>query len=193
MLALLAWSVCGAAVVISRGTAGARFHLMYLPALWLFASLAMPVRLNRLPGRIAIPVILVVWLICVSMAGPVSWASFARFEPMYGQTELADLRAWRDQGTPKPSPNERTLFTDLVIYYLTVEPRSQANFDRAIHYARKETAARPGDARAWFYLGDALWQRGGLLDDACEAWKTGLGIQAHPAVEQKFIEHCGER
>ena len=193
MLALLAWSVCGAAVVISRGTAGARFHLMYLPALWLFASLVMPVRLNRLAGRIVISAIPVVWLICVSLAGPVSWASFARFEPMHGQDELEKLRAWRDQRAPKPSPHGRTLYIDLAHHYLTIQPRSQADVDRAIHFARKESAATPGDARAWFYLGDALQQRGGLLDDACDAWKTGLGIQAHPAVEQKFIEHCGER
>jgi hypothetical protein len=39
MLGLLVWGVVGAALVIGRGTLGARFHLMYLPALWMLASL----------------------------------------------------------------------------------------------------------------------------------------------------------
>jgi hypothetical protein len=36
---LVIWAVLGAAVVIGRGTAGARFHLLYLPALWMLAAM----------------------------------------------------------------------------------------------------------------------------------------------------------
>ena len=103
------------------------------------------------------------------------------------------LRAWRDEGGPKPPPHGRTLFIDLSHHYLTIKPRSQADLDRAILYAQKETAATPGEARGWFYLGDALAQRGGRLDDACAAWRTGLAIQAHPAVERKLSEHCDHK
>lgn len=37
--ALVLWTLLGAAVVIGKGTLGARFHLMYLPAAWLLAGL----------------------------------------------------------------------------------------------------------------------------------------------------------
>ncbi|HRX84516.1 MAG TPA: hypothetical protein P5572_05800 [Phycisphaerae bacterium] len=36
---LLIWTVVGAAVVVGKGTLGARFHLMYLPAAWMLAAL----------------------------------------------------------------------------------------------------------------------------------------------------------
>jgi 4-amino-4-deoxy-L-arabinose transferase-like glycosyltransferase len=37
--ALLVWAVVGAAVIILRGSAGARFHLMYLPAAWMLCAM----------------------------------------------------------------------------------------------------------------------------------------------------------
>lgn len=39
MVGLLSWSLFGAGYVIAQGATGARFHLMYLPALWLLAAL----------------------------------------------------------------------------------------------------------------------------------------------------------
>lgn len=192
MLGLLAWSLVGAAVVISRGTAGARFHLTYLPALWLFVAMALRSRIDRAGARTIVAVVIAGWLACVSIAGPLSWASFARFEPMHGQDELAQLNDWRRAGRPKPPPHGRTLYIDLAHHYLTIDRRSEADVDRAIGYAERETRRTPEAARAWFYLGDALHERGGRTPEACAAWRTGLGIEPHPAVARKVTEFCDE-
>ncbi len=190
MLGLLVWVLCGAVVVISRGTAGARFHLMYLPALWLFAAHALRSRFDRVPTAVIGSIILGVWTVSVFLAGPVIWASFARFEPMYASVELKQLQSWRENGDPKPPPHGRTLNIDLAHHYLTTDPRSELDIDRAIRYARQETQNVPNVARGWFYLGDALLARGASVDDACAAWRRGLTLHAHAAVERKVLEQC---
>ena len=40
-MGLLLWVLVGVVVIVSRGTAGARFHLLYMPGLWLLAGLAL--------------------------------------------------------------------------------------------------------------------------------------------------------
>ena len=190
MFGLMVWALCGAVVVISRGTAGARFHLMYLPALWLFAAHALRSRLDRVPTAVIGSVILGVWIVSVFLAGPVIWASFARFEPMYATAELKQLQSWRENGDPKPPPHGRTLNIDLAHHYLTIDPRSELDLDRAIRYSRQETRHLPDVARGWFYLGDALHARGASVDAACAAWRRGLTLHAHAAVERKVLEQC---
>jgi hypothetical protein len=190
MIGLLVWALCGAVLLISRGTAGARFHLMYLPALWLFAAHALRSRLDRVPTAVMGSVILGVWTVSVFFAGPVIWASFARFEPMYATEELKQLQSWRANGDPKPPPHGRTLNIDLAHHYLTTDPRSELDLDRAIRYARQETRNVPNAARGWFYLGEALHARGARIDDACAAWRRGLTLHANSGVERKVLEHC---
>ncbi len=69
MAGLLVWVVAGAGVIISRGTAGARFHLLYLPALWLLAGLALSaIRWNRY-----VPVVKITALSLTAVALTLGW------------------------------------------------------------------------------------------------------------------------
>jgi len=54
-LVLTLWTLVGAVVVIGRGTLGARFHLVYLPAAWMLAALWLTQRRSarRWPSTIA--------------------------------------------------------------------------------------------------------------------------------------------
>lgn len=71
--ALLAWAVVGCAYVVWRGATGARFHLMYLPALWLLAALTLPRLRGSSPTRQGGAV---AWcaLVAAASLGWVSWS-----------------------------------------------------------------------------------------------------------------------
>ncbi|MCC7293422.1 MAG: hypothetical protein IT449_15285 [Phycisphaerales bacterium] len=71
--ALLAWAVVGCGYLLWRGATGARFHLMYLPALWLLAALTLPQwrRLSRSRKVVAAAVCIVA---AVASLGWVSWS-----------------------------------------------------------------------------------------------------------------------
>lgn len=87
--ALLAWSVVGCAYLVWRGATGARFHLMYLPALWLLASLTLPrlSSLSRSRQAIAAAVCLVAAVVSL---GWVSWSD-GRWSPIRALTFGAPL------------------------------------------------------------------------------------------------------
>ncbi len=72
-LGLLAWIGAGLLVVIGRGMVGARFHLLYLPALWLTASVGLW-RLRHLP-RAVLMTLGGLWV--VSLCAAFSWASWS--------------------------------------------------------------------------------------------------------------------
>ncbi|MFH0983418.1 MAG: hypothetical protein V2A79_18015 [Planctomycetota bacterium] len=72
-LGLMVWTGLGLAAVVAGGLVGARFHLLYLPAVWLAASIGLW-RLRRLAG----PRILVLGgLWAASVWAAFSWASWA--------------------------------------------------------------------------------------------------------------------
>lgn len=62
IVGLLVWSLAGVALVALRGTAGARFHLAYLPALWLLAAnILATTRAANYPRFIALSLIASIW------------------------------------------------------------------------------------------------------------------------------------
>lgn len=79
-LALTLWTLVGAVVVISRGTLGARFHLVYLPAAWMLAALWLTQR-RAAPG----------WPTTVALSA--FWSAYVGF-----------AASWRDWGNGLHDP-----------------------------------------------------------------------------------------
>lgn len=182
---LIVWGVAGFAVVVGRGTLGARFHLMYLPALWLLGamwigSLSRRTRLVWMTAGVA------ACLVAMLAAGPIRWAPCARFEPMAGSDELAALNACRRGETEAVAPHGRTLFIDMANYHLKASPPSQKHFDRAVEYARRETRRVPDDPRAWAYLGEALLRSGAPTEEVRAAWQRSLDLAPNAGLRDRL-------
>ncbi|MCH7813939.1 MAG: hypothetical protein IID40_07955 [Planctomycetes bacterium] len=84
-LSLLPWIVIGIVAVIGRGILGARFHLLYLPAVWIVASMGLW-RLRRARGRTILACGLA-WVIHLAVA--FSWSSWT--ERAVGLSHLVPL------------------------------------------------------------------------------------------------------
>lgn len=69
-IALAVWALAGLAVILVRGTAGARYHLMYLPALWMLAAFWLGPRIATPIGRIVALAALSLWAAAISTAVP---------------------------------------------------------------------------------------------------------------------------
>ena len=196
-IGLCVWVSVGLCVILARGTAGARFHLLYLPALWLLGALWLGPRMRRPSAKWVAGASLAVWCVAVLAAGPLIWARFSRFEPMYGSDELKLLDDFRAGRTGAPDPIDRTLHIDMANYHLRAEGDDRGRLDRrwhlerAVHHARKETERAPADARAWFYLGESLRQSGASVDSVCEAWRESLRIKPNDALQQRVSASCG--
>ena len=246
VMGLVVWAVLGAAVVIGRGTAGARFHLLYLPALWMLAAMWLSARRrplawrmifgllaagyvacaagwtnwaqaridwntvalvaaglmpvvalavyvttrNGLSSRMVWPVgVLAAWVTCVVVAGPATWAHYARFEPMVASEELAALDVYRSgRRTQPPAPHGRTLLIDLTHYHLFARPATREHRERALHHARREVARAQSDARAWFYLGLALRHNGAPAAEIRQAWERSRSLKPSEIVERHLAE-----
>jgi len=244
-LGLTPWVVLGLAVIVARGLAGVRFHLLYLPAAWVTASIGLW-RLRRLSRGPLVVLgglwVLSVWVAfswagwegrswrpsvfallpaaacaatvglvlvglsrrsaggrtvaaCVSAGllaavvlayGPLRWAPFARLEPYAGQSELAAIDAYRLGLAPLPGPHGRTLYIDLANYFLTKDDRTADDLRRGEYYARLETERVPEDARAWFYLGEALRQSGGPTGRVRSVWERSYRLDPTPLLEQRL-------
>jgi len=261
MLALLVWGVVGAVVVVGRGTLGARFHLMYLPAFWMLAALS----LGRSRWQPAIGVVLVggvIWAAYVGLAaswvdwrgcelsistlvfvggvlttavagvlwwnqrrrpslrarvvgtgvvvsaaslciaGPTTWAYYSRFEPMSisidkltGVDELGLLDAYRSGRSGKPATHNRTLLIDLANYYLRLaddcvatDPAYQRNLEMALARARRETRRVPDDARAWAYVGEALFRLDAPVEQTRSAWRRSLQLAPNERISRRLEE-----
>jgi len=243
--ALAVWAIVGCAVVVSRGTLGARFHLMYLPAAWMVTALAfgrlrrtMPAgaqfvgaafyaasvglaaswhdwtaasvnprrfaavagfvilvfalirlaaaRKERLPARVAWTIGLGLTALSLCIAGPLSWASYARFEPMPRGEELAKLDAYRSGRAGFPPAVQRTLHIDLANYYLGGAADTPENRALALRYARWEAERDPRDARAWAYVGEALLRSGGDPWEIRDAWRRSLELAPNERLAERL-------
>lgn len=244
-LGLMPWIGLGLIVVIARGLLGARFHLLYLPALWLTASIGLW-QLRRLPrGRLvmlgmlwvvsvwaafswtsweeriwhpstiacvlagagvlaiglaqvgvsrrssgarnaAIGICAGIVLFAVVVRGPMRWAPFARMEPFAGRGELAAIDAYRREKTPLPHAHGRTLYIDLANYFLKKADRTTHDLRRAERYARLETERVPGDARAWFYLGETLREMDAPIEQVRSAWERSYKLKPTPMLERRL-------
>jgi hypothetical protein len=120
------------------------------------------------------------------VAGPVQWAAYARFEPMARSQEMALLDGYWTGRTARPAPTGRTLYIDLANYYLTVEPETKRNIAWAVHYARLETKRVPDDARAWAYLGEALFRAGAPVDEVRAAWERSLELERNAKLRERM-------
>ncbi|MCB9850946.1 MAG: hypothetical protein H6817_09620 [Phycisphaerales bacterium] len=241
-IALTVWSVAGAAVVIERGTLGARFHLMYLPALWLLAAIwlgrlryAAPTRVviaglvwaacvgfagsriswskgvldtsywlsvivgltgitalaawfatrtRRSPILVAMATMGIVMALAELFAGPLAWRAFARFEPMPRGTELTLLDAFRSGESPNVEPR-RSLYIDLANCYM-IRSDSQADHERALHYAQIEVERVPDDPRAWAYLGETLLAARKDPREVRRAWQRSLELAPKNVIQDKL-------
>jgi len=242
--ALIVWTLAGAAIVIGRGTLGARFHLMYVPALWMLAAMWLGRRRFQprtsaiMAGGIAVAVYVgftaswsswtdgsiavtrwigvstvlglavaaAVWLTvrcrrspavtarvgfagfavaALAIAGPVAWASYARFEPMPRGEELALLDAFRSGKAPAPPDHGRSLYIDLTNCYLK-RSGSQADQRQALHYARLEVRRVPDDWQAWAYLGETLLRAGEDPAEARRAWQRSFELEPTEVVQEKL-------
>ena len=244
-IALTVTALIGATVVIGRGTLGARYHLMYLPALWMLAALWLGQARLRFPStplvsflfgwaayvalttcwlewddrKLAtdqwystfislVAVLGVAWLVfrrftpsrraainlcalamairALTAGGPIDWGEFARFEPMARSDEMFKLDGYRAGRDEWPKPHGRTLYIDLANYYLTVEPVTPHNLERAIHFAKLETKRVPDDARAWAYLGEALLRSGASVDQIADAWRRSLALEENERLRHRY-------
>jgi hypothetical protein len=244
---LTIWALIGAIVVVSRGTLGARFHLMYLPAGWMVAAIVLARRRNAaaapallagaalwatyvglaaawldwgnptisvsrwitVSGALLAVGVLVVWLavrrarpiaelagvsaillamLALCVAGPVSWASFARFEPMPRGDELALLDDYRSGREPFPPALNRTLYIDLANYYLGGAPDTPESREWALYHARLEAERVPDDPRAWFYVGEALLRTGGDWREVRAAWRRSLELAPNEQLAKRLAQ-----
>ncbi len=87
VLSLLPWCVVGPFLVLGRGLVGSRFHLLYLPAWWLLASLAWG--RPRTVRRVALVVIACVWILHV--AAGFSMTSWSNLD---WRMELVSVETW---------------------------------------------------------------------------------------------------
>ncbi|MCP4590632.1 MAG: hypothetical protein GY842_07805 [bacterium] len=249
-LGLACWVVVGLLVVIPRGLLGARFHILYLPPLWLLASIGLW-RLRRASpafllllgvawamwvwgafswtgwedrtwrlsasglgpaglclaiagafamgrgwsaqravwaGRVCVVLGATLLVTAVITRGPMQWVRFARLEPYAQSTELAGIDSFRSGRGELPEPSRRTLYIDLAHYYLSKDERVAEDLHRAVSYARRETELVPHDARAWFYLGDALHHAGAPVDQIRAAWERSRQLDSTPLVQERLRE-----
>jgi hypothetical protein len=130
--------------------------------------------------------------IALLLAGPGRWGPAARFEPMAGGAESQELRLlaaiddWRSGEADLPQPHGRTLYIDLANYFLTKQPASAQDLDRAVHYAELETARVPNDARAWFYRGLAYQRQGRPVEQIRQAWERSYELRSDPRLEKRL-------
>lgn len=196
-IGLCVWLSIGLGVILARGTAGARFHLLYLPALWLLGALWLGPYMRRPAAKWVAGASIVAWCAGVLAAGPLAWAHFSRFEPMYASDELRLLDDFRAGRTGPPDPIDRTLHIDMANYHLRRDGDDTGRLDRAwhleraVHHARVETERAPADARAWFYLGESLRQSGATADSVCEAWRESLRIKPNDRLQRRTSVLCG--
>jgi len=277
-LALAVWVVVGTIVITARGTAGARFHVLYLPALWLLIALAISSRTARrnvltAPWHVAAGVIpaatlawiswsertwsvatFAVWAIilggvawtvastpvcfrhssvrgkpkppgsgtrasassltpalpysltpstrsgtaaggigatalagCVMglalWTGPLRWAPYAEFEPMYGTSSLATLDDLSSGRAASAAPRRETVYL-LLAHYFYSQHASGATLkhvrrplDVAERFARLATIDRPHDETGWFYLGLVYDAQGRSADERREVWRKALELK----------------
>ncbi len=192
MLGLAAWTLVGALVVIGRGTLGARFHLLYLPPAWMLTAMWLGGRschatqARRLLRSVVGVAVIMGAVVCLAGTGPTRWAHFARFEPMPKSDEMRALNAYRAGEAPFPTPHGRTFFIDMANYYLVTEPVTQAHLEKALHYAQAEARRVPDDARAWAYVGEALYRLGPPFEQTRAAWERSLELAPNERLQQRL-------
>jgi len=189
-IGLLVWVIVGMAVVVGRGTLGARFHLMYLPALWMLAALTVST-FRRSAQTWVLATFVVLATVSLLKTGPTRWAPCARFEPMTGSAELVAFDAYRQGETSHVLAHKRTLYIDLANYYMVKSNPTPADGLRAIHFARLETQRIPDDARAWAYLGEALLRSGAPSREVRSAWKQSLKLSPNDKLRAR-LDRLGE-
>ena len=126
-----------------------------------------------------------------SWGGPLRWARFARMEPFAEREELAAFDAYRSGKAALPGTLDRTLYIDLTNFFLQKDGRTASDLGRAEYYARLEVQRVPRDARAWFYLGEALRQRGVPVEQVRAAWQCSYDLKPAPLVKQRLAELDG--
>jgi hypothetical protein len=131
-------------------------------------------------------ILLAVLVLCI--AGPISWAPFARFEPMPRGDELALLDACRSGREAYPPPLNRTLYIDLANYYLGGAPDTPESREWALYYARLEAERVPDDPRAWFYVGEALLRTGGDWREVRAAWRRSLELAPNEQLAKRLAQ-----
>jgi hypothetical protein len=126
-----------------------------------------------------------------SWGGPLRWARFARMEAFAGREELTALDAYRSGKAALPRTLDRTLYIDLTNFFLQKDGRTASDLRRAEYYARLEVQRMPRDARAWFYLGEVLRQRGAPVEQVRAAWQCSYDLKPAPLVKQRLTELDG--
>ncbi len=256
-LTLAVWSVVGLAIIASRGTAGARFHVLYLPALWLLIALALSSRglrrrLINVPWLLAagvVPAATLAWLSwyerawslaafagwavviaglallafwsrsrpptgtlprrgdirrCVGggalvaglvglalWTGPLRWAPFAEFEPMYGPDggtkSLKTLDALTSGRVDDVAARRETVYLLLANYYYTrhLSGKPLKYIDRPLEmaerFATQATLDRPADEAGWFYLGLVYDAQGRSAEERRSVWRRALELKPDSA------------